>query len=101
MRFSGGEPGRGEVLGRDQADGALSYAAVTRGGLRPPAPSLCRYAERPIDLIWLSGLGGSAVNTNYRHAILAAILNQGADVYNRCTRTTVIASEVGVGDVAK
>ena len=35
---------------RDQADGALSYAAVTRGGLWPPAPSLCRYAERPIDL---------------------------------------------------
>jgi hypothetical protein len=37
--------------GVDQADGALSYAAVTRGGPGPPAPSLCRFAERPADLI--------------------------------------------------
>jgi hypothetical protein len=43
---------------RDQAGGALSSAAVPRGGLGPPAPPLCRCAERTTDLIskrrWLS-----------------------------------------------
>jgi hypothetical protein len=42
---------------RDQADGALSYAAVLRGGLGPPPPPLCRYAKCAIDLIlqaWLA-----------------------------------------------
>ena len=36
---------------RDQAGGALSSAAVPRGGLGPPAPPLCRCAERTTDLI--------------------------------------------------
>jgi hypothetical protein len=36
---------------RDQIGGALSYAAVLRGGLWPPTPPLCRYAERTADLI--------------------------------------------------
>jgi hypothetical protein len=42
------------VLGsasRDQVGGALSYAAVPRGGLGPTPPPLCRYAERTTDLI--------------------------------------------------
>jgi hypothetical protein len=36
---------------RNQVDGALSSAAVPRGGLGPPAPPLCRCAERTTDLI--------------------------------------------------
>jgi hypothetical protein len=41
----------------DQADGALSYAAVLRVGLWPTTPPLCRYAKCTIDLIleaWLA-----------------------------------------------
>jgi hypothetical protein len=36
---------------REQADGVLSCAAVPRGGLWPPTPPLCRYAEYTADLI--------------------------------------------------
>ncbi len=39
------------VASLDQAGGALSSAAVPRGGLGPPAPPLCRCAERTTDLI--------------------------------------------------
>lgn len=50
---------------RDQADGTLSYAAVTHGGLWPPVPSLCRYAERPIDLIQLEVRDVQALSTTH------------------------------------
>jgi hypothetical protein len=33
----------------EQADGVLSCAAVLRGGLGPPTPPLCRYAEYTAD----------------------------------------------------
>jgi hypothetical protein len=33
------------VFVRELAGGVLSYAAVLRGGLGPPTPPLCRYAE--------------------------------------------------------
>jgi hypothetical protein len=39
------------IFVRDQIGGALSYAAVLRGGLWPPTPPLCRYAECTADLI--------------------------------------------------
>jgi hypothetical protein len=42
---------------RDQVDGALSSAAVPRGGLWPPTPPLCRCAKCTVDLIlqaWLA-----------------------------------------------
>jgi hypothetical protein len=39
------------ALVRDQVGGALSCAAVPRGGLGPPTPPLCRYAECTTDLI--------------------------------------------------
>ncbi len=43
---------RGQAgLVRDQADGALSSAAVPRCGLGPLPPPLCRCAERTADLI--------------------------------------------------
>jgi hypothetical protein len=41
------------ALVRDQAGGALSYAAVPRVGLGPTTPPLCRYAECTTDLILL------------------------------------------------
>ena len=38
---------------RDQVGGALSSAAVLRGGLGPPTPPLCRYAEYTTSqLLW-------------------------------------------------
>ncbi len=36
---------------RDQADGALGYAAVPRADLAADAPPLCRYAKHPASLI--------------------------------------------------
>jgi hypothetical protein len=34
---------------RELVGGVLSYAAVLRGGLGPPTPPLCRYAEYTVD----------------------------------------------------
>jgi hypothetical protein len=53
---------------RDQVGGALSYAAVPRGGLGPPTPPLCRYAECTADLI----LQGWRMHQRYRDGVLAA-----------------------------
>jgi hypothetical protein len=36
---------------REQVGGVLSYAAVPHGGLGPPIPPLCRYAEYTVDLL--------------------------------------------------
>jgi hypothetical protein len=49
---------------RDQADVALSSAAVPRVGLGPSTPPLCRCAERPADLILRVGCAGGRRNPN-------------------------------------
>ena len=41
----------GDQALRDQVGGALSCAAVLRGGLGLPTPHLCRYAKHATDLI--------------------------------------------------
>jgi hypothetical protein len=51
---------------RDQADGALSSAAVPRAGLGPATPPLCRCAKCTIGLILRSGVRTSATTKPVR-----------------------------------
>jgi hypothetical protein len=52
-------------VSRDQADGALSSAAVPRGGLWPPTPPLCRCAKCTADQILRRGRRSTAVLPNH------------------------------------